>query len=224
MAFNYNRAVLYLGLMVLMLICSSCMGEAKEKLKKAKQGVSNMGTVVEKAQEAKKDIERLKDATPLTNKELKSWLPEMMGDMGRTGFKVGTSGYANVASVEGTFRKEVQEKPGPDDSYDGGTIEKKLIVKVIDGAGPSGSMMIAGLGMAATMDMEQEDEYKHVKAVNVDGIHAQQTFHKKRNETALQFVYGKRFGIMVNGVNMNPNETWNMVDKLHLGGLIDLTE
>jgi len=75
---------------------SSCMGEVKEKLKKAKQGVSNVTTIAEKAKEAKEEIENLKDATPLTNEELKEWLPESIGDFERTGFKVGAAGFGSV--------------------------------------------------------------------------------------------------------------------------------
>lgn len=195
----------YLRTIMLLIVFSSCMGEVKEKLKKAKQGVSNVTTIAEKAQEAKKDIENLKNATPLTNEELKEWLPRSIGNFERTGFKVGAAGYANVASIEGTYKLTEQDE--------------KFTVSIIDGAGPAGSMIIASFGMAAEMDMEQEDENKHTKAVTVGDIRAQQTFYKKRNETALQFVVNNRFGVMVNGVKMNPDETWKMVEKLNLGDL-----
>jgi len=186
------------------------MGEVKEKLKKAKQGVSNVTTIAEKAQEAKEEIENLRGTLPLTNEELKEWLPESINAFERTGFKVGAAGYANVTSIEGTYKRKAEEQ--------------KLTVNVIDGAGPAGSMMIAGLGMAAKMNMEQEDERKHIKAVEVNGIRAQQTFHKTRNETALQFVVDKRFGVMINAVNMNPAETWSIIKELNLEELKNLTE
>jgi len=181
------------------------MGEVKEKLKKAKQGVSNVTTIAEKAQEAQEDIEKLKDVTPLTNEELKEWLPQSVEGLERSGFKVGAAGYANVASIEGTYSLKGQDQ--------------KFKVSVIDGAGQAGSMIIAGLGMAAKMDMEQEDENKHTKSVTVGDVRAQQTFHKKRNETALQFVVDNRFGVMVNGVKMNPEKTWKFVEELNLNNL-----
>lgn len=206
---SFEVSKMIIAVVVLMTI-SSCMGEVKEKLKKAKQGVSNVTTIAEKAQEAKEDIENLKDAIPLTNEELKDWLPESIEGFERTGFKVGAAGYTNVASIEGTYKHEAKEQ--------------KFTVNVIDGAGPAGSMMIAGIGMAAKMDMEQEDENKHTEAVTVGDVRAQQTLHKKRNVTVLQFVVDKRFGVMVNGVKMNPDETWKMVERLNLDDLTDLTE
>lgn len=85
-------------------ILFSCMGEVKENPKKANQGVSKATTIAGKAQDTKEDFEKLKDALPLTNEELKAWLPESIGNFKRTGFKVGAAGYANVVSIEGTCK------------------------------------------------------------------------------------------------------------------------
>lgn len=214
----------YLRTLLIIVICSSCTGEVKQKLKRAKQGVSNVTTIAEKAKEANEDIENLKDAIPLTNEELKEWLPESLEGWQRSGFKVGITGYMNVAAIEGTYKTEEPEESGETDNSDAEMIEKKLTFNIIDGAGPSGSMMIVGLGMASEMDMEQEDEWKHTQSIEHDGILAQQTFHKKKNETAVQFVYENRFGVIISGQNLNPDETWRMIEKLDLRDLVEMTE
>lgn len=221
---NFQFLQMTLALMMALSSLVSCTGDLKEKIRKTKQNVSNISTITEKAREAKEDIENLKDAVPLTNEELKSWLPESVGSSERTGFKVGTAGYANVASIEGTYKKKAEAASDLTDRQKGEVIDKKLMLNIVDGAGPSGSMMIAGLGMTAKMDMELKDEYKHTQAVNKNGIRAQQTFHINRNETALQFVYNKRFGVFVNGINMDPDETWEMVEKLDFEELENLTK
>ncbi|MEO9893710.1 hypothetical protein [Aurantibacter sp.] len=200
----------YIVLMLVLLNFWSCVGEVKEKLSKAKQTVSNTTTLIDKVQEAKEDIEHLKSVQPLTNDDLKNWLPVAVNSFNRTGFKVGLAGFANVASIEGVFKLD--------------NTNQKFKVNIIDGAGPAGSMVIAGLDMAANMDMEQEDESIHLQAVNANGIQAQQTFYKKRNETSLQFVVDKRFGVIVNGVNINPDNTWKLVDELNLDVLSQIME
>lgn len=210
--------ILGIGMAVLLV---SCTGEVKEKLKKAKQGISNVTTMAESAQEAKEDIEKLKDAIPLTNEELKQWLPESLKGWKRTSFGVGKTGYMNMASIEGSFTKEIEHES---DKGQMETVKQKFSVSIVDGAGPTGSLMIAGLGMAGKMDMEEETEYKHSKGVEANGIEARQTFHKKRNETALQFVYKKRFGVMIRGVKMSPEETWSMLEKLDFDGLTEMAE
>ncbi len=199
-------------LMLLLMISAvaACKKETRDKIKQAKQVISNTTTVVEKAKAAEEEMSELKDAASLTNTDLKEWLPETLNGLKRTGFKVGAAGYMNVASIEGTFKSEENDK--------------KLSIQIIDGAGKMGSVMIASLGFASKMNMEEEDENRHLQTVDVNGIKAQQTYLKKRNETKVQFVYEKRFGVIVDGLDMSPEETWELIDKLNLEELVDKTK
>lgn len=197
-------------IMTLSIMLTSCMGEVKEKLKTAKNGVTNATTFVKEAQKVEGRIEKLKDAIPLTNEQLKSWLPERLGAMERTGFKVGQAGIYQVNSVEGTY--EVTDS------------KQRFNVMLIDGAGPTGSVMAAGYGMFGTMEMEVEDEYKHQQTVTVNDVKAQQTYKKKANDTQLMFAYDERFLITINATDMNVKDTWDMTKKLALEELVYLTE
>ncbi len=186
----------------------SCMGEVKEKLNKAKEGVSNATTIVKEAQKVEGRMEKLKTETALTNNQLKDWLPTSLGELERSAFKVGQAGYAGVNSIEGTF-KSTESK-------------EKINVMVIDAAGPSGGVMAAGYGMFGNLEVEMEDERKHQQTVTVDGIKAQQTYFKKRNNTQLMFMYGERFLVTINSTDMNVEATWNLVEKLDLEKLVKI--
>ncbi len=188
----------------------SCMGEVAEKLKTAKNGVSNATTFVKEAKKVEERIAKLNDAVPLTNDQLKAWLPESLEGMERTGFKVGQAGMYQVNSVEGTY-KTPEEK-------------KKFSIMVIDGAGPTGSMMSASYGLLGNFEMETEDEYKHQQTVEVDGVKAQQTYKKKSNDTQLIFAYQERFLVTVNTTDMDVDETWQLTEKLNLEDLADLAQ
>ena len=74
------------------------------------------------------------------------------------------------------------------------------------------------------MEMEMEDERKHQKTVDVDGIRAQQTYYKKNHRTKLIFVHEKRFMVSVETSDTDPDETWSLVDKLDLDSLSALAE
>jgi len=187
---------------------TSCKKETRDKLKKAKQDVSNATSVLSNAKEAQEDALKLKEVTPLTNEELKSWLPENLDGMKRTGFKVGKAGYVNISSVEGTFKTEAEDD------------KKELKVEVFDGAGPTGSMLMMSVNMATNMDMEEEDENKHVKTVTKSGMKAHQTYYKKRNDTKIQFLYEKRLGVIVNAKDMDVDETWDAIKKLKINKLL----
>ena len=115
-----------------------------------------------------------------------------------------------VNSVEGTF-KMLDSK-------------KKLTIMIIDGAGPTGSMMASGYGLLGNFEMETEDEYQHQQTVEVNDIRAQQTYKKKSNDTQLIFAFAERFLVTVNANDMLPDETWDMVDNLELEQLTDMAE
>ena len=63
----------YVVLVVVLMVFESCVGEVKEKLSKATEGVSNVSAFVKEARKVEGRIEKLKDATPLTNEQLKDW-------------------------------------------------------------------------------------------------------------------------------------------------------
>ncbi|MBU2948113.1 hypothetical protein [Zobellia uliginosa] len=197
-----KRTSKYIALLLVSLFFGSCVGEVKDKLSKAKEGVSNATAFVKEARKAEGRIEKLKSTTPLTNGELREWLPENLGNLKRTGFKIGQAGMYQVNSVEGTYKMSEEKK--------------KFKVVVIDGAGPTGSMMAASYGLLGNFEMETEDEFKHQQTVEVNGVKAQQTYKKKTNDTQLMFAYEERFFVTVNGSDMLPDETWGMVEKLKL--------
>lgn len=205
-----KKTINILILSMLIFSLPSCLGEAKEKLNKAKEGISNATTLVKEAKNVEGRIEKLKNESPLTNEQLKEWLPISLGALDRTGFKVGQAGMYQVNSIEGTY-KETDGK-------------QKFNVMVIDGAGPTGSVMSASYGLLGNFEMEAEDEYKHQQTVTVEGIKAQQTYKKKTNHTQLMFAYAERFLITINTTDMNVDETWEMTQKLDLEELVGLIE
>ncbi len=213
---------------ILGLVLFSCKKETREKLKAAKQSVSNAGTLVKNANDLKENIEKLQKATPLTNEQLKAWLPKELHGMQRKSFKVGAGMYANIASIEGKF--DTPDEPthiNDDEGYRMANPDKKSFSVILyDGAGPTGGMMISGLGMAAKMDFEEESEYEHKKTMSYKGIKAVQILKKPRTPSSavkvqLQFVYEGRFGIMANSTNMTPEETWEIIEMLGLDKIAD---
>jgi len=206
----YKISVLGLVLLVL----NSCFNDVKEKYNQAKKGISNTSIIVNEAQKVEARIDKLKNTTPLTNEQLKAWLPEYLESFKRQGFKVGKTAYANVASIQGTYVLVHEETLG--EHLKPEYTEKKFIVNITDGAGPTGGIMISALQMAVKVDVEEENDHKHLKSVTVNGIKAQETYFKKKNSTDIQFIFKDRFGVTINAKNMMPEETWQLVKELNL--------
>ena len=63
-----------LFLIVALLFFVGCKDNpVSKKIKEAKQNVSNTNSAIEELNDMQRDIEELKEITPLTNDELKAW-------------------------------------------------------------------------------------------------------------------------------------------------------
>ena len=180
---------------------------------------SNMARNAMKIQE---DMIRLKNETPLTNDELKEWLPETLNGLPHKSFEIGSQeGGRDVRSVKASYvtpnqSEWISKGTGGDERN---PMLKWVRVEVTDGAGEAGSTVLAPMIFMTSMDFETEDANKHEKTVVVDGIRAQQTYTKRNKRTSIIFVYEGRFGISVTSYQINPEETWEIIKLLNLKAL-----
>ena len=177
-----------------------------KKAKKAKENVTNTQKVIKESTKMQDDIKELSEATPLTNDEMKTWLPDDVDGMKRTAFKTGAMGMMNIASVEATYATEDKSRT--------------FKVEVIDGAGEMGALSTAGLRMAFSMDFEEETESKTRKTVTKKGVKAIEEYDKRRNQSVIQFMQDNRFYIKATGTNMEMNELWDLIDKMNVDDLV----
>ena len=176
-----------------------------KKAKEAKENVTNTQKVIKESTKMQDDIKELSEATPLTNDEMKAWLPEEVDGMKRTAFKTGAMGMMNIASVEATYATEDKSR--------------SFKVEVIDGAGEMGALSTAGLRMAFSMDFEEETESKTRKTVKKNGVKAIEEYDKRRNQSVIQFMQDNRFYIKATGTNMEMDELWDLIDDMNADDL-----
>jgi hypothetical protein len=181
-------------------VLAACDNPVSKKIKETKQNVSNTQKAVKEMQNMQEDMEELKQVEPLTNEELKEWLPDEINGMKRTGYKAGQTAYFQIAQVEATYQNEDKSK--------------KLKVQVIDGAGEMGAAATAGFRIVFSQDFEEEDEYKTRRTVKRNGTKAIEEYRKNNNSSEIQFMQNDRFYIKVNGTNMDLDETWDAIKKL----------
>tara|TARA_R110002072_G_scaffold260722_13_gene419317 strand:- start:5280 stop:5882 length:603 start_codon:yes stop_codon:yes gene_type:complete len=193
-------------LFIVCLLFASCKDNpVVKKAKEVKDNVSNTQNVIKESTKMQDDIKELSEATPLTNDEMKAWLPEDVDGMKRTAFKTGAMGMMNIASVEATYAEEDKSR--------------SFKVEVIDGAGEMGALSTAGLRMAFSMDFEEETESKTRKTVKKNGVKAIEEYDKRRNQSVIQFMQDNRFYIKATGTNMEMDELWDLIDEMNADDL-----
>lgn len=191
--------------MSILTMCAACENPVSKKIKETKEQVNNTKEALKEINEMQDDIQELKKVTPLTNEELKAWLPDEVKGMKRTGFKAGQGSYMQIAMIEGTYNTEDKSK--------------KFKVEVMDGAGEMGAAATAGMRILFSQEFEEEDEYRTRRTVTKNGMKAVEEYEKRNNRSTIQVFYGDRFYINAKGSNMDMDETWEAIEDLDLKDL-----
>lgn len=173
-----------------------------KKIRDTKQNVSNTTNAVQEMTKMQDDIKDLQEMTPLTNEELKAWLPDEVKGMKRISFKAGEIGMMGIASIEAAYANEDKSK--------------KFSINVIDGAGQMGAAATMGMRMVMSQDFEEEDEYRTRKTVNKNGKKAVEEYEISKNNSQIQCLEDNRFYLEAKGKNMDIDETWDAIDELKL--------
>jgi hypothetical protein len=182
-----------------------CDNPVSKKIKETRENVSSTTKAVQEINNLQEDMQELQEMEPLTNEELKTWLPDEIDGMKRISYKAGQMGMVQIASVEAEYANEDKSR--------------RFKVEVIDGAGAMGSAATMGMRMMFSQDFEEETEYKTRRTVTKKGVKAIEEYQKDNNRTTIEFMKKERFYIKATGTNMNLEETWDAVDELDAGDL-----
>ncbi|SRX72353.1 hypothetical protein [Aequorivita antarctica] len=176
-----------------------------KKIKETKEAVSNTTNAVEEMTKMQDDIKELQEITPLTNAELKSWLPDEVNGMKRISYKAGQAGMMGIASIEAAYANEDKSK--------------KFSINIIDGAGQVGAAATAGMRMVMSQDFEEESENGSRRTVTKNGTKAIEEYRSGNNNSTIQLMEGNRFYLEAKGNNMDLDETWDAIDEIDLDKL-----
>lgn len=176
-----------------------------KKIKETKDAVSNTTNAVQEMTKMQDDIKELQEIAPLTNEELKSWLPEEVNGMKRISYKAGQAGMMGISSIEAAYANEDKSK--------------KFTINIIDGAGQVGAAATAGMRMVMSQDFEEESESGSRRTVTKNGTKAIEEYRSGNNNSTIQLMEGNRFYLEAKGNNMDLDETWDAIDEIDLDEL-----
>lgn len=149
-------------------------------------GAKNLNTLSNSMEGIQKNAERLKKLTPISNDELKAVMPETMMGLKRTSLSVGDNSMLQFSSAEAEYS-------------DGA--EKKIEIKVMDGAGETGSAMISMMQMGFSTNSEKTTENSFEKMGEFNGVKASIKERKSENRTdsEIQYLLKDRYLISIEG-------------------------
>lgn len=184
-----------------------------KKINETKDGITNASKAVKELNKLQEGLTELQETTPLTNDDLKAWLPDNVAGMKRIAYKAGQMAMMQIASIEATYANEDKSKT--------------FKVEVMDGAGALGATATAGMRMLFSQDFEEEDEYKTRRTTKRDGVKAIEEYRKSdsadeevNSRSTIEFMQDERFYIKVTANNMSIDDTWGAIDDLNIDDLL----
>ena len=136
----------------------------EEKVKTEKSGglsdlvstAKNYSKINSTMQDVGKNIENLKNLTPLTNDELKTVLPEELLGLKRRELSVGDNAMMNLSTAEAKYADDEKTK--------------RIKVEIVDGAGETGSAMVSIMMMGLNVNKEKTTEFGFEKSTEINGV------------------------------------------------------
>lgn len=200
---------MFLSLSLLLLASCTKEKEGEKKsgsIRDAISTVKNVSTISNSMEDIQKNIERLQKLTPVTNEELKAILPETMLGLERTSLSVGDNSMMKISSAEAEYGEENHNK---------------IKIKIIDGAGQTGSSMISILMMGLTTNSEKTTKNSFTKMGDFHGVKAQITEKKKETyvDSEINYILKERYMITINAEGYTVEELKKVMDLIGNSGL-----
>jgi hypothetical protein len=167
----------------------------------------NITKAAEALKEYEKQTENLKTLKPLANEVYKQILTEKLGNLKRSSFNVGNASTVGLSTSDATYT---------DDSG------KTIKVSIFDGAGESGSALIAMTHMSLTTDTESIENTTTKKTEEINGIRMlteNDTNPEANKSSSITFIYKDRYQVNLEGTKIQLEELISYMKKLQLSKL-----
>ncbi len=169
------------------------------------KGVSELNKIADEAEKIEEEGEKLLKATPISNTELKTLLPESLSGYPRKKFSIGNQFMADVAMAEAEYENE-----------DGNIIS----LSIIDGAGETGSAMIALSRLGFARDFEEQTNTGYRKSITINGYKAIEEVEKDEyddsEDSKIDVMVANRFIVSLEGNNVALQKIKKAIDELDL--------
>ncbi|GAA4274743.1 hypothetical protein U6A24_21720 [Aquimarina gracilis] len=184
-----KKAILLIISISLLISCGKDKKKDEEPgLFEAIEGISDLNKMAKEAEEIEEESNKLLKATPISNDELKAFLPETLVGFSRKKFSVGNQFMTDVAMAEAEYED------------DNGTM---ISLSVMDGAGETGSAMITLARLGFTRDFEEQSDLGYKKSVTVNGYKAieevQKDDYDNSENSKVDLLISNRFIVTLEG-------------------------
>ncbi len=197
-----------LSIIACLVLLYSC-GKSKEKsdLNKAIDGFSNLKKIADETEKMEEETDKLLKTSPISKEILKNLLPESLVDLKRTKFSIGNAIFPDLNVAKAT--------------YENGN--KRIILKILDGVGETGSALVNLEKLNMVVDFEEENENGYRKSTKIAGLRAVEEVtndnYGNAEFTDVRTIVNNRFLITLEGKNVLLKELKESFNKIKISTL-----
>ncbi len=172
----------------------------------AVEGINNLSKAGDAMKDFEKKAEELKKLKPISNEIFKQILAEELGGLKRLRYTAGATTAIGLTSGEATY--------GDDNAT---TIK----LTIFDGAGESGSAIIAMSYLSLSMDSESIEGTTTKKTEDIGGFKCltENDTNAESNRSKITYIYKERFQIDFEGNKINLDDLKSFMSKIDFSKL-----
>ena len=137
----------------------------------------------------------------MSNEQLKEWIPEKIGEMEQRKLIVGHKQGMEMSGAIATYHEIGQEG-------------KQVSMEVLDGAGPTGAVMLSSISQKLNLDYEEQMPSGYSKIYDREGIRVWEQLNSDEHHVQIEFVLKERFHFIFKGHQIELDELWDFVREV----------
>jgi hypothetical protein len=138
---------------------------------------------------------------PMSNEQLKEWIPEKIGEMEQRKLIIGHKQGMEMSGAVATYE-------------DKGHKEKQISMEVLDGAGATGAVMLKSIIQKLILDYEEKMDSGYSKIYERDGIRVWEKLDSLDHYSEIEYVTDGRFHFIFKGHQIELDELWDFIREV----------
>ncbi|SFB56486.1 hypothetical protein [Algoriphagus aquimarinus] len=138
---------------------------------------------------------------PMSNDQLKNWIPEKIGKMDQWKLIVGHKLGMQMSGAIATYRESGKE-------------EQQISLEVLDGAGATGAVMLKSINQKLSLEYEEQLETGYSRIYEREKIRVWEKYNSLEHSSEIEYVIGERFHFRFKGHLIQMDELWEFVSEV----------
>lgn len=138
---------------------------------------------------------------PMSNEQLKKWIPEKVGEMEQRKLIIGHKQGMGMGGAIATYHEKELEG-------------KQISMEVLDGAGPTGSVMLKSIHQKLMVDYYEQLNSGYSRIYEREGTRVWEKLSDEEHLVEIEFVLKCRYHFIFKGHGVDVKELWSFVRQV----------